>query len=124
MARILLVEDDQWTIDSLSKVLIEKGKHEVETAFDAKQALKKIAERANFDLLITDIYMKHSGIELISELRNQQKHIPTIAISGGSVIGGNTVLLDVVGMIGADITLTRPVKAEQLIESVSKLLNI
>lgn len=124
MAKILLVDDDQFILDTMSKVLSDQGSHQVATCTDAKTALRYITENT-VDMVVTDIYMEHSGIELITEMRKQAAYatIPVIAISGGSSLGGNTVLLDVAKRVGAVEVMVKPIKATDLLEAVNKHLS-
>ena len=55
MKRILIVDDDPSTTESISSFLIEKG-YEVKTASNGMEALEVVKEM-NPDLIITDIRM-------------------------------------------------------------------
>jgi CheY-like chemotaxis protein len=58
-ARILVVDDDQSALDSLSEFLEKEG-HEVFRAAGGAQALELLnADDAIFDLVLTDLRMRH-----------------------------------------------------------------
>ncbi len=120
MKKIFLVDDDPFILKTMSKVLEDAGFTVVQSD-DGADALEKIKQSDNVDLLITDIYMENDGISLLSNIKKSGRSIPAIAMSGGSVIGGNTVLLDVAKHMGAHI-MKKPVMQEQLLEQVNSLL--
>jgi two-component system CheB/CheR fusion protein len=81
--RVLLVEDNPDTLESL-QMLLELQGAQVTPAASAAQALQEAA-RQDFDLLISDIAMPGmNGLQLIEELRRQPRsaHWPAIAVTG------------------------------------------
>lgn len=80
MKRILIVDDDSSTTESISSFLIETG-YEVKTASNGMEALE-VAKEMNPDLIITDIRMpKLNGFELYIVLREMNYKKPIIFIS-------------------------------------------
>jgi excisionase family DNA binding protein len=83
---ILLVDDDQLVLKTISNLLETRG-YEVEAMNSGEEAIQK-SKNANFDLLITDIRMPGiDGIETIKRIRQisrekLQPHIPEIVITG------------------------------------------
>ncbi len=80
--RILLVDDNQDTVHSLSRLLARRG-HEVATAFDGLAALR-LAHEFKPDVLLLDLGLPGlDGYELARRLRAEGfTHTPIIAISG------------------------------------------
>jgi signal transduction histidine kinase len=80
--RILLVDDNQDTVHSLSRLLTRRG-HEVATAFDGLAALQ-VAQEFKPDVLLLDLGLPDlDGYELARRLRASGfAHAPIIAISG------------------------------------------
>lgn len=82
MARILLVEDDQF----LSSILANhfRGKSfEVECAFDGDAAVQR-AIQLHFDIVLLDILLpQKDGFEVLGALKSMEatKHMPVIIIS-------------------------------------------
>jgi PAS domain S-box-containing protein len=77
---ILLVEDNADTMNSLSRMLTERG-HAVHTAASLASALR-VASEVAFDVLVSDIELPDgNGLELIRTLRNRRA-VPGIALSG------------------------------------------
>jgi DNA-binding NtrC family response regulator len=120
MAKILLVEDDEYVCDML-KQLFERNSHQVVTAVDGEDALKKLQ---SFDpaVMVTDILMpKKSGTALIEEVKEQHPNMEIIAISGGGrsdPIG----YLDLSEELGASISFAKPVDHEALLMTIDLLL--
>jgi two-component system response regulator YesN len=80
MKRILVVDDDISTTESISSYLIENG-YEVIIASNGSEGLE-LVKKFNPDLLITDIRMpKLNGLELYSVLRDMNFNKPIIFIS-------------------------------------------
>lgn len=70
--KILLAEDDQNIIKIAQLVLQKVGKHQVDTAMDGGEALKKALE-GDYDLLLLDGMMPiHAGTE-VCRLYQEQK---------------------------------------------------
>ena len=79
--RFFVVENHQDTLDAI-KMFLEAQGHSVETAPDMKSALK-LAPRAKFDVLISDIGLPDGdGWELMRKLREQIPNLKGIAMSG------------------------------------------
>jgi CheY-like chemotaxis protein len=81
MMKILLVDDDTVTLNSISKLLTEFG-YDVVTARNGIEAHQEFIKN-HFDLVITDIAMpRMNEITLMEEIRNgsYQQHVPVIAI--------------------------------------------
>lgn len=72
MAKILLVEDDQFLRD-LYTDLFQQEKHEVTTATNGEEA-EAIMKKDSFDLVLLDIMMpKKDGLTLLKELSDDDK---------------------------------------------------
>ncbi|MBK4739339.1 response regulator [Noviherbaspirillum pedocola] len=82
MARILVVEDDEWYRALLVEMLRQDG-HEVIEAGDGVQALAYL-QSASADLMIIDMLMPNKdGVDTIMELQQLNLELPVVAISGG-----------------------------------------
>ena len=120
MAKILLVEDDEFVCDMLSQMLT-RASHEVRSAKDGEAALA-VLQNFSPNLLITDIIMpKKSGTELIAEVKAKHPDMEMIAISGGGradPIG----YLDLSEELGASLSFPKPVDHEALLMAIDLLL--
>ncbi len=81
---ILVCEDNALASRAISTFLSRSG-YSVMTATDGNIAMKTITEH-NYDLIVVDIHMPyHSGLELISYLREDlKKKTPVIIVSAFS----------------------------------------
>jgi DNA-binding response OmpR family regulator len=120
MARILLIDDDDYVRAMLRLTLIHFG-HVVIEARNGKEGLA-LFDGANVDLLITDIVMpEKEGLEVLMELRKKQTTVKIIAISGGGRQGG-TDYLHIAKLMGASAVLAKPFSNEVLISTINSLL--
>ena len=129
MKRILVIEDDAAQRQLFKTVLASAG-YEVLDAPDGQAGLQLYRQQP-CDLIITDIFMpKEDGLETIFDLKTQDPRIKTIAISGGgswapygSQVGPDEPL-DMATHFGADRTLKKPIKIQQLLATVEELLAV
>jgi CheY-like chemotaxis protein len=120
MATILVIDDDEAMRRLILRVL-GAGGHVLLEAENGQQGLKLLEEQRP-DLIITDILMpRKEGIETIREVAGLSPGTKIIAISGG---GGsdNLMFLDMARTFGAHAALAKPFRAEELIETVARLL--
>jgi len=85
--KILLVEDDETNLFIIKK-LLEKNLYQVTIAVDGEDAMRKLENDINFDIILTDIMMpKMNGIELLETLKVHPifKSIPIIGFSQGNL---------------------------------------
>ena len=81
MARILIVDDQEFVRSALAVVLRAKG-YDVVEASGASSALTAFEDH-QFELAIIDIYMPNvDGVNLIKALRKASPDLPIIAMSG------------------------------------------
>ena len=80
--RILLV-DDHPAVRATTAALLQDSGHEIVEAADGGKALKLLAAKQSFDLLITDYAMPNvSGAEVIAGSRKMRPTLPAIMITG------------------------------------------
>ena len=81
MAKILVIDDER-SIRSTLKDILEFEKHQVSLAENGRQGLEA-AQNAVFDLIFSDIKMPEmDGIELLSHLKESNIEAPIVMISG------------------------------------------
>jgi two-component system chemotaxis response regulator CheY len=114
-------EDGDSLIRETLRRMLEGAGHEVTEAEDGAAGLKAVkAQRP--DLVVTDIYMPgKEGIETIRELRQIVPGLKIIAISGSSWSSGHDALSSA-KLLGADRTLPKPFRKEQLLASIRDCL--
>ncbi len=116
-ASILIVDDDPAVLAVLRDILTDAG-YEVADAMDGRKAVTKF-RTTRPDIVITDIVMPdQEGVETIRQLKIESPGMKIIAMSGA--IGGR--YLRVAELMGADATLQKPIKIDQLLATVKKVL--
>ena len=120
MANILLMDDDPQVRRLIERILSQAG-HRVRSAANGRVGLQ-LFEANRPDLVITDIVMpQQEGVETIHALRRAGYALPIIAISGNGMDAG-AEYLRIAGRIGADRTLSKPFRVNELLEVVEALL--
>ena len=121
MATILIIEDDP----GVRRVLIhtlERAGRDVRAVDNGRDGLRAVVEHAPA-IVVTDIVMPDSdGLEVIRILRTDHPGVGIIAISGGGMIC-RTTYLELAHLLGAHVTLQKPVLPSDLVFAVSELLN-
>jgi len=118
--RILLIEDNPYISDSLSKVIIYAG-FDIIIAYDGQDGLEK-AKQEKPDLIILDLKLpKLPGEEVCRQIKKDTntQTIPIIMQTG------KTSDVDrVVGrIIGADCYLVKPYDLKDLITEINRLIS-
>ena len=117
---ILIVDDDEMMRAFIRELLLIND-YKVTEASNGKIGLKEFREDTP-DLVITDIIMPEmEGISFIRELRSHNKEIPIIAMTG-NVHGRMEEYLDISSQLGADEILRKPIKSQEFIDAIDKLL--
>lgn len=123
MAKILIVEDDALVRRMLCETLRDCG-HEVQSASDGDEGIAMIRNQS-FDLVITDMLMKTSGLELLNAVMNPaiagETPFKLIAISGGGDLDP-AHYLRTAEVLGAHRTLAKPIPRELLLQTIDELL--
>lgn len=120
MANILLIDDDELILKSLSRFLEMSG-HNVTTTQDGA-GVNRLLDRESFDLIITDILMPDTdGIHIIMNTRHDKNmSIPILAISGGGRTDAD-LYLESAETLGASAVLRKPFTNEELLSMVDRL---
>ncbi len=116
-ATILVVDDEEFMLQSLSKLLTLLG-FETKTAEDGETALE-VFKSNNVDLVITDINMPGmSGIDLLKEIKAQKPELPVIVITGFGAEKAQALA----EKNNADGFLPKPFRMNDIKELIEKLL--
>lgn len=117
MRRSILLVDDEPAILLPMRAILEQRGFSVETASSASEAGQKLQART-FDLVITDMKMETdlAGFTVVRAARQQQLS-PVIAIITAYADLGNDWKQE-----GADALWLKPLKIEDLLETVETLL--
>jgi CheY-like chemotaxis protein len=110
---VLLVDDDMRNVFALTHILEDKG-IKVLVAKNGREALSRLSERMDVDLVLMDIMMPvMDGYEAIQEIRKQGKYqkLPIIALTAKAMKGDRTKCIEV----GASDYLAKPVDSSKLL---------
>ena len=123
LPRILVADDDEGVRRLFCKVLEAQG-YPVTTAADGRQVTALIADQQeDFRLVIIDLVMpEREGMETIRSLRKNRPDVKILAMSGAFKGRMLDSMLTCASMLGADATLPKPVRPEDLLATVRKLL--
>ncbi|MDQ3706820.1 MAG: response regulator transcription factor [Chloroflexota bacterium] len=114
--RVLVVDDDQRIRDNLKRHLSYDG-YQVETASDANEAFRQIAETPP-DLVVLDVMLPGmSGLEICRRIR-QVDDVPILMLTAKDTLEDKVGGLD----SGADDYLVKPFQPEEMLARVRALL--
>lgn len=116
---ILLVEDNEINIDTISEYLIAK-KYKIIVARNGSQAIEIASEKMP-NLILMDIQMPNmDGLEATQLIRSNQKlaHIPIIAITALAMPGDRERCI----AAGANAYISKPVKLKELVKLIQEFL--
>jgi two-component system, chemotaxis family, chemotaxis protein CheY len=115
---ILVVEDNS-SVRKFIKLILEKANYNVYETCDGEEGIETYKKSGNIDLVITDIYMPpKTGLELVVELRKENKDIKVIVLSDG----GENNFSDELGICEA-LGATHFIKKDMIIDELIKLVN-
>ncbi len=81
MARILVIDDED-DVRAVIRAILESGGHEVETAGDGAEGVRKVQQQS-FDVVLCDSVMpKKAGEEIVEEILRLSDSMPIITMSG------------------------------------------
>ena len=115
--RVLVVEDEQKTRDSLAEGLRLEN-WVVATAATGEEAIAQL-QREGFDLVVLDWMLPdQDGLEVLQQLRGAGKHTPVLMLTARSTLNDRVVGLD----SGADDYLAKPFAFAELLARCRALL--
>ena len=120
-SNLLLVEDNELNIATISSYLSSKG-YNIEIAKTGEEGVT-LAKSLCPDLILMDIQLpKVDGLEAIRQIRSEQRltSTPIIALTALAMMGDEEKCLNA----GANDYLSKPVKLKQLVEKIECLLNL
>jgi DNA-binding NtrC family response regulator len=117
--RILIVDDDPGTLESLSRAFALEG-YEVATAGSARAALARLDEGA-VDAVLSDVVMPDlDGLALLEEVRSRGHRLPVLMMSGEATIEAAVRAT----RLGALDFVEKPVSLERLLLSLRNALRL
>jgi DNA-binding response OmpR family regulator len=117
--KILVVDDDQSTLEATRRVLTPSG-YAVSIAIGGRDAINSL-EREPVDLVITDLLMPDGdGLDLISNVRKNFAGTRIVAMSGGGRVNASDYLLMARGF-GVDGVLKKPFTSDELLTTIKTI---
>ncbi len=118
----ILVVDDSDDIRGLLTDLLQAAGANVVECEDGSAALNRL-DQDHFDLVVTDILMPNKdGTEVIRCMKNEERPIPILAISGGGPKLSSHWLLKITQALGVDAVLHKPFEPREFLATVSRLV--
>jgi len=116
-ASLLIVDDDEDMLETLSDILQEKG-YRTETAKTGEKAITKAKERL-FDIALIDLRLPDvTGIELLRTFRKKHPTMMNIIITGHSTLQNAVDALN----LGANAYIMKPIDPERLDQVIKECL--
>jgi CheY-like chemotaxis protein len=116
MHRLLLVEDDDDIRESIAEMLVEEG-YEVVTAADGREGLERLGSMGPVSLVLLDLMMP---VMDGWQMRAAMLADPAMADIPVVVISGAADLATAVESMRITDRLTKPMRVEELLETVRK----
>ena len=117
-AKILVVDDEESLREICQDVLEDDG-YKVVLAEDGQQALARLEDDQNIDLVITDLRMpKMNGLELLRAAKERKLNVDFIVMTGFSTIETAVQCMQ----LGAADYLPKPFNIQHLLVKVQKVL--
>lgn len=115
--KILVVDDEKEIVELLSIYIKNEG-YEVEKAFNGKDALIKLANQKDVDLMVLDVMMPTmDGIEVVKRVR-QDSQLPILMLSAKT-----TDIDKIKGLVsGADDYVAKPFNPLEVMARIKSLL--
>jgi len=120
--RILVVDDDEANRHLVARMLGDVGFHLQESP-NVEDALRHLDGQSAADLIVTDLAMPRlSGLDLARRVRSSgsSRSTPIVAISASASVYTREEAL----AAGCDDFVAKPLRAEELLESVGRLLKL
>jgi len=121
MSKVILTADDSASMRQMVNFTLTGGGYEVIESVDGADALEKLGQNSNIQMLVTDLNMPNvDGIELIKQVRSNEKFkfIPIIMLTTESSSDKKQAGKNA----GATGWIVKPFKPEQLLAVVKKVL--
>jgi DNA-binding response OmpR family regulator len=117
-SKVLIVDDDE-TIRTSLRIILEYGDFEVETAASVNDALKLIGSQV-FDVLLSDLHMPGAGdgLTVVSAMRHSNPAAVTIIFSGFPEMKEAAAAI----LLQADEILVKPMAPSVLIQTIRERL--
>ena len=116
-ASILIVDDNEGILETLSAILEEKG-YDTDTAKNGREAIEK-SKKNFYDLALLDIKLPDmEGTKLLTKMKETKPKMVKIMMTGYASLQNAVEALN----LGADAYITKPLDPENLLKIVNEKL--
>ncbi len=117
-SQVLVVDDEEIARTNLEYILRKEG-HQVSTAANGMEALKKVKAQ-EFDIVLTDLKMeKMDGIQLLESVKQIAPHTEIVMVTGYATVSSAVDALKK----GAAHYLSKPIKLDELRATVREIID-
>jgi len=115
---MLVIDDDEETLELISTVLEEEG-YAVDTAANSSEAMDLCSQKC-YALLLIDLFLPDTnGLQLIKKIYNTEPRIRKVVITGYPSLDNAIEALN----LGVDAYLTKPINMSELLQVVSEQID-
>ncbi|WP_068674632.1 response regulator transcription factor [Oceanobacillus sp. Castelsardo] len=119
MAQKILIVDDEKSIVTLLNYNLEKAGYVTDTAFDGKEAIQKIEQNNDYNLVVLDLMLPEiDGMEVCKHLRSNKNDTPILMLTAKDDEFDKVLGLE----LGADDYLTKPFSPKEVIARIKAIL--
>jgi DNA-binding NtrC family response regulator len=116
-ARVLVIDDDQIVLDSISQILTDEN-YDVDVSLRGAEGLDR-AIREDYDIVLTDIRMPDiGGIKVLRGIRQKRPALPVVMITGYATAPSAEMAMK----LGAADFIEKPFEPEELLKTVASAL--
>ena len=117
--KILVIDDEQVVLDSVSKILIEEN-YEVDVSLSGREGLDRAIQK-KYDIVLTDIRMPDiGGMRVLRDIKRAKPALPVVMITGYATIRSSVQAMK----LGAADYIEKPFTPDQLLKAVVSALDI
>jgi len=115
--KALVIDDEQIVLDSVRKILTAEN-CEVSTTLKGKSGIKMALGR-HYDIVLTDIRMPDiGGLIVLRDIKRRKPSLPVLVITGYATVRSAVQAIK----LGAADYIEKPFSPEQLVESISSVI--
>jgi DNA-binding NtrC family response regulator len=111
-ARVLVIDDDQIVLDSISQILTDEN-YDVDVTLRGGEGLER-AIREDYDIRMPDM----GGIQVLRDIRRKRPALPVVMITGYATAPSAEMAMK----LGAADFIEKPFEPEELLETVAAAL--
>ena len=123
MAKTILIVDDSSSLRTVVKIALMRAGYEVLEAVDGRDGLAQLDKAGRVNLIVSDVNMPNmDGIAFLTQVKQHPRHkfTPVIMLT----TEGQDAKKDQGRAAGAKAWIVKPFNPQQLLDAVSKLIQL